>query len=349
METVRDCIFLGSKIIVDSDCNHEIKRRLLLGRKAMTHLDSILKSRDISLPTKVCLVRAMVFPVVMYGCESWTIKKAECQRIDAFELWCWRRLLRILWTARRSNQSILKEIGPDYSLEGLMLKLKRQYFGPQRSDSLERILMLGNIEDRRRRGWQDEMVGWHHQLGCEFEQVPGVGDGQGSLACCSPWGHKELGMTEWLNCTEPAVLTFRHLLCRKYWYILWTFGFFWAEGPSVCLPTFSSSVVYLSKVPCIVLKYTYASCAYYTSIGASLVAQRLKRLPPMQETWVRSLGWEVPLEKEMVTHSSILTWGIYGQRNLVGYSPRGGKESDTTERLHFHFLSYFYNLIKIIF
>ena len=126
METVRDCIFLGSKIIVDSDCNHEIKRRLLLGRKAMTHLDSILKSRDISLPTKVCLVRAMVFPVVMYGCESWTIKKAECQRIDAFELWCWRRLLRIPWTARRSNQSILKEIGPDYSLEGLMLKLKLQ-------------------------------------------------------------------------------------------------------------------------------------------------------------------------------------------------------------------------------
>ena len=128
METVTDLIFLGSKIIADGDCSHEIKRRLLLGRKAMAHLDSILKSRDITLPTKVHLVKAMVFPVVMYECESWTIKKAEHRRIDAFELWCWRRLLRVPWTARRSNQSILKEISPDYSLEGLMLKLKLQYF-----------------------------------------------------------------------------------------------------------------------------------------------------------------------------------------------------------------------------
>ena len=127
METVTDFIFLGSKITVDSDCSHEIKRRLLLGRKAMTNLGSILKSRDITLSTKLCLDKAMVFPVVMYGCESWTIKKAECQRIDAFELWCWRRLLRAPWTARRLNQSILKEINPEYSLEGLMLKL--QYFG----------------------------------------------------------------------------------------------------------------------------------------------------------------------------------------------------------------------------
>ena len=129
METVRDFIFLGSKITVDSDCSHEIKRCLLLQRKAMTNLDSIFKSRDITLPTKVCLVKAMVFPVVMYGCESWTIKKAECQRIDAFELWCWRRRLRVPWTARRSNQSILKEISHEYSLEGLMLKQKLQYFG----------------------------------------------------------------------------------------------------------------------------------------------------------------------------------------------------------------------------
>ena len=126
METVTDFIFLGSKITADGDCSHEIKRWLLLGRKAMTNLDSILKSRDITLPTKVCLVKAMVFPVVMYGCENWTIKKAECQRIDVFELWCWRRLLRVLWNVRISNQSILKKISPEYSLEGLMLKLKLQ-------------------------------------------------------------------------------------------------------------------------------------------------------------------------------------------------------------------------------
>ena len=129
VETVSDFIFLGSKITADGDCRHEIKRHLLLGRKVMTNLDSILKIRDITLPTKVHLVKAMVFPVVMYGCESWTVKKAECRRIDAFELWCWRRLLRVPWTARRSNQSILKEISPEYSLEGLMLKLKLQYFG----------------------------------------------------------------------------------------------------------------------------------------------------------------------------------------------------------------------------
>ena len=152
METVADFIFLGSKITVDGDCSHEIKRCLLLGRKAMTNLDSILKSRDITLPTKVCLVKAMVFPVVMYGCESWTIKKAEHRRIDAFELWCWRKLLRVPWTARRSNQSI----SPEYSLEGLMLKLKLQYFGHlmRRADSLEKTLMLRKIEGRRRRGRQ---------------------------------------------------------------------------------------------------------------------------------------------------------------------------------------------------
>ena len=146
--------FRAPKITADGDCSHEIKRCLLLGRKVMTNLDSIFKSRDITLPTKVCLVKAMVFPVVMYGCESWTIKKAECQRIDAFQLWCWRRLLRVPWTARRSNQSILKEISPEYSLEGLMLKLKLQYFGHlmRRADSVEKILMLGKIEGRKRRG-----------------------------------------------------------------------------------------------------------------------------------------------------------------------------------------------------
>ena len=147
-----DFIFLGSKITANGDCSHEIKRRLLLGRKVMTNLDSILKSRDITLPTKVHLVKAMVFPVVMYGYESWAIKKAERRRIDAFELWCWRRLLKVPWTARRSNQSILKEISPGCSLEGLMLKLKIQYFGHliQRADSFEKTLMLGKIEDRRR-------------------------------------------------------------------------------------------------------------------------------------------------------------------------------------------------------
>ena len=147
---------LGSKITADGDFSHEIKRCLLLGRKVMTHLDSILKSRDITLPTKVHLVKAMVFPVVMYGCESWNVKKAERRRIDAFELWCWRRLLRVPCTARRSNQSILKEISPGCSLEGMMLKLKLQHFGHlmQRVDSFEKTLMLGKIEGRRRRGWQ---------------------------------------------------------------------------------------------------------------------------------------------------------------------------------------------------
>ena len=186
-------------ITVDGDCSQEIKRLLLLGRKAMTNLDSILKSRDITLPTKVRLVKAMVFPLVMYGCESWTRKKAERQRIDAFELWCWRRLLRVPWTARRSNQSILKEISPGISLEGIMLKLKLQYFGHlmRRVDSLEKT-------DARRDWWQEEkgtteneMAGWHHRLdGHEFEGTPGVGDGQGGLACCDSWGHKKLDMTE---------------------------------------------------------------------------------------------------------------------------------------------------------
>ena len=156
METVTDFIFLGSKITADGGCSHEIKRSLLLGRKAMTNLDSILKSRDITLPTKVCLVKAMVFPIAMYGCESWIIKKAEHWRLDAFERWCWRRLLKVPWTARRSNQSFLKEVSPGCSLEGLMLKLKLQYFGHLmwRADSLEKTLMLGKIEGGRKRGWQ---------------------------------------------------------------------------------------------------------------------------------------------------------------------------------------------------
>ena len=165
VETVSDFIFGGSKITEDGDCSHKIKRRLLLGRKVMSNLDSIFKSRDITLPIKVHLVKAMVFPVVMYGCESWTVKKAECRRIDAFELWCWRSLLRVPWTARRPNQSILKEISPGISLEGMMLKLKLQYFGHLMGsvDSLEKTLMLGRIGDRRRRGrqrmrWLDDIT-----------------------------------------------------------------------------------------------------------------------------------------------------------------------------------------------
>ena len=156
VETVADFILGGSEITTDGDCSHEVKRCSLLGRKVMTNLDSVLKSRDITLPTKIRLVKAMVFPVVMYGCESWTIKKAEHWKIDAFELWCWRRLLKVPWTARRSNQSILKEISPGCSLEGLMLKLKLQCFGHlmQRADSFEKTLMLGKIEGRRRRGRQ---------------------------------------------------------------------------------------------------------------------------------------------------------------------------------------------------
>ena len=195
METVTDFIFLGSKITADGDCSHEIKRRLLLGRKVMTNLDSIFKSRDITLPTKFCLVKAMVFPVVAYGCESWTIKKAEHQRIDAFEVWGWRRLLRVPWTARRFSQSILKEISSKYLLERLMLKLKLQYFGHliQRTDSFEKTLMLGKIEGRRRRGQQRKR--W----------LDGITDSMGMLVMdkevwhAAVHGAAEADMTEQLN------------------------------------------------------------------------------------------------------------------------------------------------------
>ena len=202
-----ETIFGGSKITADGDCSHEIKRYLLLGRKVMTNLDSILQSRDVTLLTKVHLVKAMVFPVVMHGCESWTIKKAECRRIGAFELWCWRRLLRVPWTVRRSNQSTLKEISPEYSLEGLMLKLKLQYFGHLmgRTDSFEKTLMLGEIEGGRRRGWQRMrwLDGITNSMDRSLSQLQeGVGDRQGDLACCSPWGCKELDTTEKLNLIE---------------------------------------------------------------------------------------------------------------------------------------------------
>ena len=204
--------FYGSKITEDSAWGHEIKRLLLLGRKAMTKLNSILKNRIITLLKKVCLVKVMVFPVVMYGCESWTIKKAEHQRIDAFELWYWRRFLRVLWAEMRSNQSILKETSPEYSLEGLMLKLKLQSFGHLiwRTDSLEKTLMLGKIWRQEEKVMtEDEMVGWHQWLdGHEFEQALGIGDGQRSLAWCSPWGHKELDTTEGAELTDWYTIKF---------------------------------------------------------------------------------------------------------------------------------------------
>ena len=198
-------IFLGSKITADGEYSHEIKRRLLLGRKVMTNLDSILKSRDVTLPTKVHLVKAIVFPVVIYGCESWAIKKPEHWRIDAFELWCWRRLLRVPWTARRPKQSILKQTSPRCSLEGLMLKLKLQYFDHlmRRADSFEKALMLGKIEGRRRRGQQrmrclDVITNLMDMSWVSSE----VGDGQGILVCCSPWGCKESDVSKRLNWIE---------------------------------------------------------------------------------------------------------------------------------------------------
>ena len=196
--------FFGSKITADDDCSPEIKRHLLLGREAMTKLYRVLKSRDITLPAKVHLVKVMVFPVVIYGCESWTIKKAERWRIDAFELWCWGRLLGVPWTARRSNQSILKEIWPEYSLEGLMLKF--QYFGHlmRRTDPFEKTLMLGKIEGRRRRGQQ--RMRWMDGITDSMDMsLSKVGDGQGSLACCGPRGRKELDATELLNWTGPQL------------------------------------------------------------------------------------------------------------------------------------------------
>ena len=237
METVSHFIFLVSKIAADGDCSYEIKGCLLLGGKVMTNLDSILKSRDTTLPTKVRLVKAMVFPVVMYGCETWTVKKAECRRIDVFELWCSRRRLRVLWTTRRSNQSILKEISPGCSLEGLMLKLELQYFGHLmwRVDSLEQILLLGEFGDRKRRGWQ-RMICLN---GISNSMDMCVGDSgswwwtgrPGDLACCNSWGHKESDTTERLNCTElmsrckhcskrsqvPACLTRIHRMNWQNW------------------------------------------------------------------------------------------------------------------------------------
>ena len=217
VETVSDFILGGSKITADGDCSHEIKRCLLLGRKVMTNLDSILKTRDITLSTKVHLVKAMVFPVVMYGCESWTIKKAEHRRIDAFELWCWRRLLRVPWTARRSNQSILKEISPGCSLEGLMLKLKLQYFGHLmwRADSFQKTLMRGKNEGRRRRGqqrmrWFDGITDSKDDLGKHQELVM---DREAWRAAVHGVAKNWTRLSDWTELGHVSVLS---------WFFLWS-------------------------------------------------------------------------------------------------------------------------------
>ena len=214
MYCAHNFILGGSKITADGDCSHEIKRHLFPGRKVMTNLDSILKSKDITLPTQGHLVKAMAFPVVMYECKSWTIKKAERRRIDAFELWCWRRLLRVLWTARRSNQSILKEISPEYSLEGLMLKLKLQYFGHLmwRTDSFEKTLMLGKIEGRRRRG-QQRMRRLDGITDSTDMGLGGLGDGQGGLACCGSWVTKN--RTQLSDWTELNWMVVQLCICTK--------------------------------------------------------------------------------------------------------------------------------------
>jgi len=196
----------GSKITANGDCSHEIKRHLLLGRKVVTNLDSIFKSRDVTFPTKVCLVKAMFFPVVMYGCESWTVKKAERWRIDAFEVWCWRRLLRVPWTARRSNQSILKEISPGCSFGRNDAKAETPVLRPPHAKSwlIGKDFDAGRDWGQEEKGTtEDEMAGWYHWLdGRESEWTPGVGDGQGGLACCDSWGRKELDTTEQLDWTE---------------------------------------------------------------------------------------------------------------------------------------------------
>ena len=274
----------------------EIKRCLLLGRKVMTNLDSIWESRDITLPTKVRLVKAMVFPAVMYGCESWTVKKAECQRIDAFELWCWRRLLRVPWTARRSSQSILEEISPGCSLEGLMLKLKTPILWPPHAKSW----LIGKDSDAGR-DWgqeekgttEDEMAGWHHRLvGHEFEWTPWIGDGHGGLVHCSSWGCKESDTTEWLNWTE-----LRH--CRI---------FAPQPGVELTLPTLEDEVLITgltrkSQGKQLIIKYLL----FFLS-SCELLSSPLKPQAPIV---FLSLGWHISLNCVIFLWVSCLSRLLY--------------------------------------
>ena len=263
-------------------------------KNAMTNLDSILKSRDITSSTKVHLVKAMVFPVAMYECESWTMKKAECRRTDTSELWCWRRLLRVLWTARRSNQSILKEISPGCLLEGLMLKLKLQYFGylMQWTNSFEKTLMLGKIEGRRRRGRQRMrwLVGWHHRLnGHEFGSPPGVGDGQGGLACCDSWCLKESDTTEWLNWIElniPLYICILLFSCSVLFNSLWPHGLQHARlpcpSPSHETCPNSSSIVPFSSCPqSFLASGSFPMSQFFTSGGQSIGVSASTSVLPM--------------------------------------------------------------------
>ena len=242
VETGSDFIFWVSKITADGDCSHEIKRCLLLGRKVMINLNSILKSKDMTLLTKVCLVKAMVFPVIVYGCESWTIKNAEHQRIDVFELWCYERLLRVSWIARRSNQSILKEISPGCSLEGVIWSWNSSPLATwcEELTYWERLCCWEGLGAGEKGTTEDKMAGWHRQLHRHgFGWTPGVGDGQGGLACCSSWGLQESDMTEWLNGTEligaflVAQLWRIHLpmhkmqVCPLVWFMIWTWTIAW--------------------------------------------------------------------------------------------------------------------------
>ena len=324
METVTDFIFGGSKITVGVDYSHEIKRRLLLGRKVMTNLDSIFKSRNITLPTKVHLVKAMVFPVVMYGCESWTIKKAEQWGIDAFELWCWGRLLRVPWTARRSNQSILKEISPEYSFTGRTdTEAETPILWPPDAKN-----WLSGKDPDAGKDWrqeekgttEDEMVGWHHWLnGHEFEQALGVGDEQRSLACCSPLGRKESDMTEQLNWTELICV---HRLCYDMNFVIgknitWTKYFkdhFFIYAPRQPLyrvlhwTEFSSSITTKLQVHSNTLPLEAAPCSLYPLQNSVFFLRTSVDPDVLRIHWVCTIKGVITRKASVFIPQSSSTW-----------------------------------------